>query len=274
MQLDQRSLADISSVIGAMGNCWMCGAVATTGEHKVKRSDLLRVHGSVQEFRKAGLRFLRSDGEVLPLPGPNSKHLKFENVLCASCNNQVSQPFDRAYDRFAMFIESRANELLDSRHIDFSQIYGESWPTEQFELYKYFVKAFGCRLADAGVAVPDDLGLAVKSQRWGNPIGFCFSVDEREATLPEVSKTLGLGMLTTTVGSIACSRLSSVLRYRWLLVSFWYGLVPHASAGQILCSAEPSLRLGSYDPEVSPFRVQRADGGWVAWPGAASTTGF
>jgi hypothetical protein len=248
----------------------MCGAAATTGEHKVKRSDLLRVHGSTQEFRKAGLRFLRSDGEVLPLPGPNSKHLKFEDVLCAPCNNEASQPFDRAYDRFIQFVEDEEDELLRGRVIDFPHIYGEHWPTDQIELYKYFVKAFGCRLAHAGVNVPHDLRMAVRNQRWETPIGFCFSVDEREACLPERSKALGLGQLATTMGPAAISRFSSILRYRWLLVSCWYGLVPHGSCGQVWDGAEPSLGVGTYDPETSPFRVQGASGEWLDWPGLST----
>ncbi len=162
-----------------MRDCWMCGDPATTGEHKVKRTDLERVHGRADAFRSANLNYLRSDASVVPLQGPNSKHVKYHRVLCGPCNSTRSQPFDHAYDTFAQYVEDRSDVLLSRRQIDFASVYGNGWREGQVNLFKYFVKALGCRIADAGKSVPNDLINFFKDRYPEKPLAICFSVRRR-----------------------------------------------------------------------------------------------
>ncbi|MEU9603992.1 hypothetical protein [Streptomyces sp. NPDC048057] len=100
------------------------------------------------------MRVRSSNGYEERIQGPNSNSLKFAKVLCASCNNTKSQPFDLAYDAFALSIHRNAGAIVESGHIRFSRIYGKNWRRERISLAKYFVKNICCRLAEDGVRVP------------------------------------------------------------------------------------------------------------------------
>jgi hypothetical protein len=97
---------------------------------------------------------VRGFGETLrPVQGPGSDELKFERVLCATCNNARSQPFDRAYDTFVTFVANNEGSILQSRRFRFSDVYGSSWRSARENLAKYYVKHVGCRLAQDGIKV-------------------------------------------------------------------------------------------------------------------------
>jgi hypothetical protein len=133
------------------GTCWWCGSPANSKEHRHKASDLRR------EFAKAeyemGEVIVKREGEALEVPGPKSKKVKFGDVFCARCNNERSQPYDRAYDRF---VESflRHEELVETTGLMRLDEIGDDWREEAEGVLCYFVKHIGCRVADAGFAVP------------------------------------------------------------------------------------------------------------------------
>lgn len=251
-----------------MKNCWICGNTATTGEHKIKKSDLERVHGSGRSFTSAGLSYLKSDQRIVPLQGPDSKHVKFEGVLCGPCNNAKSQPFDRAYDQFAKFVDSQANTLLQRRQIDFAAIYGTAWREQQANLFKYFVKAFGCRIADAGSPVPRGLVDVFSDQYTRKSFAICFAVDENEIDRPAAfSNRLGIGNLIHSIGVDAEAKFTSSGRYRWLLISYWYNWGPYGPMGEPWHRDQQFVCLGSYRKEESGVQVRRDDGSFFDWLG-------
>jgi hypothetical protein len=79
----------------------------------------------------------------------------FRKSLCAYCNNQRSQPFDRAYAEFADWITNR-NVARDAG-IDFRRIYGSDWEESQELMARYYAKHFGCRMVETGIPVPESL---------------------------------------------------------------------------------------------------------------------
>lgn len=246
----------------------MCGDPATTGEHKVKRTDLERVHGRADAFRSANLNYLRSDASVVPLQGPNSKHVKYHRVLCGPCNSTRSQPFDHAYDTFAQYVEDRSDVLLSRRQIDFASVYGNGWREGQVNLFKYFVKALGCRIADAGKSVPNDLINFFKDRYPEKPLAICFSVHEDEIVKPKHQQTrLGIGHLVHSEGSGAEIRFASAGRYRWLLISYWYNWGPYGPMGEPWHRDQQFLCLGSYTAAESKVDIRREDGTFTHWSG-------
>ncbi len=251
-----------------MNRCWICGAPATTGEHKIKRSDLQRVHGRGAQFQSARLNYLRSDGSVVPLQGPNSDHVKYRDVLCGPCNSAWTQPFDRAYDEFVAFVEGNSVQLLSRRQLDFEAIYEEDWRQKQADLFKYFVKAFGCRIADSGQPVPSDLK-GIFSDRYPDlPFAICFAVDEDEIIRPAASQTrLGIGHLVLNEGNRSTARFAAASRYRWLLVSYWYNWGPYGPVGEPWHRDQQFVCIGSYTKAEAAVQIRRENGTLVEWPG-------
>jgi hypothetical protein len=246
----------------------MCGNPATTGEHKIKRADLHRIHGRGRQFTHANLNYLLTDGNVVVLQGPNSTYLKYQNVLCAHCNNTKSQPYDRAYDLFIDFVESSREEILTRRQLNFARIFGPFWQEQQLNLYKYFVKAFGCRLADAGELVPKPFSLVLTDKIPHVGPTFCFSVVEHELlkSLTE-QKTLRIGNIIHVPNAGVNPRYATCSRYRWLLISYWYAWGPYGPVGQPWFGEQQYLCLGSYTAEDDTIEITRSDGTRVCWPG-------
>jgi hypothetical protein len=135
------------------GLCWWCGAPADTAEHKYKRTDLQRVLGK-DEFvvwgsqgrRLRNVRSVRRDPQV-----------RFPPSLCRGCNTTRSQPFDRAYDRYAEYVDAQMPDLWGMDGIPMKAVFGSTWEPRSLNLAQYFTKHFGCRIIEAGVALPPSL---------------------------------------------------------------------------------------------------------------------
>lgn len=137
------------------GICWWCRErPATTGEHKYKQSDLARLMGddTLVWFGDQGFRDIRGTSGI-----KRDRHgvIKFPKSLCAPCNNQHSQPFDRAYSIFSDHLASTQARKL--RGISFESLYGEQWRDELLNLARYYAKHFGCRMVHSGIEPPDSL---------------------------------------------------------------------------------------------------------------------
>jgi len=78
-----------------MTYCWICKQSADSAEHRIKRSDLINLFGSGSYKDENSVVLMRGDQKI-PIPGPNSKKIKYGKNLCAKCNNDLSQPFDQA----------------------------------------------------------------------------------------------------------------------------------------------------------------------------------
>lgn len=128
------------------GVCWWCGGVADSREHRHKASILRRM------WSDEGLYLGREGEDLYTLRSWRSGAVKFGKVLCQACNNVRSQPFDRAYDVYAQFIQSNATRLSRAKSIDWREVYGADWQESARLLGCYAVKNFGCWLAEGGFA--------------------------------------------------------------------------------------------------------------------------
>lgn len=146
--------------------CWICQTnIADTAEHALKKSDIVRKYGkgSYQNLgEKQPIHF--KDGKITKLQGANSDAIKNQKDLCKQCNNSLTQPFDRAYDKFIEYVIDNYELILERRFIDFEEIYGEDFPDQQTNLFKYFLKSFGCRIyANLDFKVPLDIITILKN---------------------------------------------------------------------------------------------------------------
>ena len=140
--------------------CWICeDNIADTSEHALKKSDIVRAYGK-GSYRNLNIKqpIHFKNGKETQLQGPNSEVIKNPKDLCKQCNNTLSQPYDRAYDIFIEYVINKSELILERRFIDFKEVYGEDFAIQQTNLFKYFIKSFGCRIyANPAFNVPHDL---------------------------------------------------------------------------------------------------------------------
>lgn len=132
-------------------DCWICGNEATTGEHGVKRSDLVSMFGKGKLFLSNGNERNRS------VQGAGSAALHFARArLCADCNNHRTQPYDMAWAKLSEFLRVRTPPASEGDIVNFSTVFPGRARTSMRDVHLYFVKHFGCILMEH--AIPVDLG--------------------------------------------------------------------------------------------------------------------
>lgn len=127
--------------------CWMCReAPATTGEHKWPAAYLRRIPDEWKDLQHG-----KWEGEVMHTQGVKSKNLKLF-VLCARCNNVVSQQQDRALDAFLIRTAEWQEESIYSSSVVIDHSPGEHDP---LDLYRALLKLEFSRLYSDGLEVPE-----------------------------------------------------------------------------------------------------------------------
>lgn len=121
-------------------NCWICGNFADSEEHKFKASDIKKAMG-----KKIEAHYIC--GNVIPISSYKDKNLKFPKVICTNCNNNLTRPHDDAYDKFVSFCFDNHEKVLKNQVINFEEIYGINWEEEKTNLYRYYAKHAGCKIA-------------------------------------------------------------------------------------------------------------------------------
>lgn len=129
-------------------NCWICGSKGDSGEHSVKSSDLKMYFEEVTQ--KNPLHWYSKAMGLKKVGGLKSDILKFKELICAKCNNQVSQPYDRAWEKLSSYLhknlEAASGAGIVHLHKEFP---GENIDRLMLGVHLYFVKIFGC-LINAG----------------------------------------------------------------------------------------------------------------------------
>lgn len=128
--------------------CWWCGGGDLTREHKFKKSDLLRM------YDQSGLVW--GDGAYLRTVQSIRKSgtVRFTASLCAKCNNEHSQTFDYAYEKFSNYVWQNLDAIAHNEFLDMAVIYGACWQDKALDLARYFAKHIACRMAHDGYMVP------------------------------------------------------------------------------------------------------------------------
>ncbi len=206
--------------------CWICGSIANSGEHKIKKSSLLKMYKN--EFNDKSMYHYNGNNDTFcKIPGANSKKLKYLNTLCSDCNNAKTQDFDLAYDTFFNYCIANREIILEKRVIDFFDIYGDEFPTSQTNLFKYFVKLLGCAIHASGHIVPSDLIDLLDRKLFKTGLALSFTINESEISFEKETTVckMGIGKLVTTQENL---KLKNIPLYKWstffsyMQINYWY----------------------------------------------------
>jgi len=88
----------------------------------------------------------------VPVKGLNVDSMKSQGLLCARCNNQRSQAFDRAWQRLSDRLRSRPS-LRKGERIDLGKIFPGAVRKSMLNVHLYFVKLFGCIITEHSLPI-------------------------------------------------------------------------------------------------------------------------
>lgn len=131
-----------------MNNCWICGDIANSKEHKFKASDLKRLYG-----KKFDCYYIQES--AVQIGSYKDRILKFPEIICSECNIKRTRKHDDAYDVFIDYCHNSYDLLLKTNELNFENIYGEDWIEQKRNLYRYFAKHAGCKIVTSNY--PQDL---------------------------------------------------------------------------------------------------------------------
>ncbi|MCI5165039.1 MAG: hypothetical protein D3903_02850 [Candidatus Electrothrix sp. GM3_4] len=191
------------------------------------------------------------NGRPRPVQGPKSNILSYHPVICSHCNNNRSQPWDNAYKFFERWVFDNSDLIYAKRFAPLELVYGEdAWWCQSLNLFKYFVKAFGCRLASAETSVPDDLVDLLDKEYFLTNLRICFSINRVSYTFPEYFESaLGIGNLyqinSRSQGTM--ERYTWCINISWLRIWFFYAHEIPSCVGASWVADSSCLYFGEFD---------------------------
>ncbi len=233
--------------------CWICGEKATTREHRIKKSDIISKYGKGTYKGKNEICIYEKNKNLQMIRGANSTLLKYDKILCSNCNNSKTQLFDRAYEKFIIYINENKNDILYKRFINFSDIYKNNMEEGQRNLYKYFVKSFGSRLAHFGYPISQDIIDLLDLDKFQTGLRLNFAVNEDKLYFGNLDNNLR-NMIGN--GAIFCNQ-SFVDKtanieyytyneyYDWLHINYYYNQFPDGNLGSTWIADNQFIYLGS-----------------------------
>lgn len=239
--------------------CWICGSIADSGEHRIKRSDLIKIHGKGPYSGDQSLVMVKS-GKENPIQGPNSKFLKYKKSLCKACNGTKTQKYDEAYSDFIDYIEENEKQIIEKRLICLADVFKKDVEARQRHLYKYFVKSFGCRVVEAGRNVPQNLVDLLDQKCFETNLFITFSVNEDKAKyLPKDIKMVGNGDLlwSEEIDDNGTFDATYYEYYSFLHINYWFNCAWDYGLGARWLADSIFLYLGSLEP-LTPEQREEA----------------
>lgn len=146
-------------------NCWICNSFANTGEHIVKATDLKGEFGGISQNKPVYFNGLGLKNNQIG----SFKNNKFKSpaLICARCNNNLTQPFDRAWEALHTFIKENQKQLFKAGYINLSNVFSGIESQSMLHVHLYFAKLFGCRIVADNISI--DISLFSKSLRERRP---------------------------------------------------------------------------------------------------------
>ncbi len=132
--------------------CWICGSKATTGEHITKASDLRAEFGRVTQ-RKPVYLHTKNNRNVRINSIKKSQKLKFSALLCATCNNAKTAPYDKAWEQMSSHLRNKI-DIKNISILRLEKVFPGNTKDKMLNIHLYFVKLFGCAIESLNVPIP------------------------------------------------------------------------------------------------------------------------
>jgi len=140
--------------------CWICGACADSREHKIKKRDLVRDVGKGRRFYYHDRRKNNS-----LVQGLNSNQVKFDKIICHSCNTNLTHPYDSSWDRMSEYLYYNIHNYIRKKYMRCNAIFPYDTKYNMLNVYLFFAKLFGCNVKQHDIPIDlNVLAYAVKNR--------------------------------------------------------------------------------------------------------------
>jgi hypothetical protein len=223
-----------------MSYCWICGSIAETREHMIKRTDVARHIGTGPYPKDNRVVRIEEDGSRSYIQSPRSSVLKFDFGLCQACNTTRSQPWDRAYDRVVDWIFSHERKLRRTGTLDFRMIDSKAPGGLARLTYRYLTKAFGCALADAKAPIPQAVPAFLLGTESAIPL-YVYLSRFRDLNIGDRLKRVEVHRLEGHLGTYHWG-----YSLDWLTISMSYGYRAARNLGRGWTGTTSRIHVGTY----------------------------
>lgn len=135
--------------------CWICRQNdATSGEHRVKKTDIRAVLGTPSQ--QAPFHMSNDVRLNIPVGSLKADRLKLPGRICEPCNTTRSQPYDRAWEILSNALRKRAPTIRNGISMRAKGIFPTDTQRHLLNVHLYFVKLFGCHIAGNSIRIPLD----------------------------------------------------------------------------------------------------------------------
>lgn len=134
--------------------CWICGDEANSGEHILKASDLSSIFGTVTTRAPLYKHTVKRKNQLIQ--GIKSDQLKFKARLCARCNNERTQPHDKAWEHLSAYLRGLPQPIPSGATFSVSKVFPGTEAQSMLNVHLYFAKLFGSLIAEHNLPIPID----------------------------------------------------------------------------------------------------------------------
>ncbi|HEY5602728.1 MAG TPA: hypothetical protein VIM41_06435 [Gammaproteobacteria bacterium] len=139
------------ATLGSQMECWICGADADSGEHRVKASDMRRFFGKITPA--SPVFFHSDDRRNIRIHSAKSDKLKTSKVICQRCNDTHTAKYDDAWTLLSRSILAGWENVKKTKRFKLQTAFPGKVGQQSINFHLYFVKLFGCRIADENMPI-------------------------------------------------------------------------------------------------------------------------
>jgi len=144
-------------------NCWICNATGNTGEHLIKASDIKLLFPDISQENPAYKH--TQNKQNIQIGSKKSNKLKSNASICTKCNNQRTQPHDKAWENLSSYIYLNWSTIIGNGCIDLDKAFPRSFERSSVYLQLYFLKIFGCLLIESeNSVIADDFAKSIRNE--------------------------------------------------------------------------------------------------------------
>ena len=203
--------------------CWICRDDANSGEHIIKTSDLKSLFGHVTQ--KSPLYFHTDEKSNQPIAGIKSDKLKYSELICARCNNERTQPHDRAWEKLSYYLRMRQPPIRSGDLIRLDRPFPGKVGQSMLGVHLFFLKLFGCLIVERSIAI--DIGPFSQSILRGVPH-------------PNVWLAFWTGLNHPSIKHVGCSQVETAQLDSHIAYATWFYVVDRLAVNVMY--ADPTER--------------------------------